>query len=62
MHSVKYVHWQDGDWWLGYLEEYPDYWTQGETLQDLVEHLKHHLRQIFPDSGITSAFVNVYHA
>ena len=40
MHSVKYVHWQDGDWWLGYLEEYPDYWTQGETLQDLVEHLK----------------------
>jgi len=40
MHSVKYVHWQDGDWWLGFLEEYPDYWTQGETLQDLVEHLK----------------------
>ena len=40
MHSVKYVHWQEGDWWLGYLEEYPDYWTQGETLQDLVEHLK----------------------
>jgi predicted RNase H-like HicB family nuclease len=40
MHAVKYVHWQEGDWWLGYLEEYPDYWTQGETLQDLVEHLK----------------------
>jgi predicted RNase H-like HicB family nuclease len=40
MHSVKYVHWQEGDWWLGYLEEYPDYWTQGDTLQDLVEHLK----------------------
>jgi hypothetical protein len=40
MHSVKYVHWQEGDWWLGYLDEYPDYWTQGETLQDLVEHLK----------------------
>ena len=40
MHSVKYVHWQEGHWWLGYLEDYPDYWTQGETLQDLVEHLK----------------------
>ena len=40
MHSVKYVHWQEDNWWLGYLEEYPDYWTQGETLQDLVEHLK----------------------
>ena len=40
MHSVKYVHWQEDNWWLGYLEDYPDYWTQGETLQDLVEHLK----------------------
>ena len=40
MHSVKSVHWQDGDWWLGYLEEYQDCWTQGETLQDLVENLK----------------------
>jgi predicted RNase H-like HicB family nuclease len=40
MHSVKYVHWQERDWWLGYLEEYPDYWTQGETLEDLVDHLK----------------------
>lgn len=40
MQSVKYVHWQEGDWWLGYLEEYPDYWTQGETLADLIEHLK----------------------
>lgn len=22
------------------LQEYPDYWTQGETLDDLKEHLK----------------------
>ena len=40
MHTIKYVHWQEGEWWLGYLEEYPDYWTQGESLADLVEHLK----------------------
>jgi len=40
MQSVKYIHWQEGDSWLGYLEEYPDYWTQGETLPDLIEHLK----------------------
>ena len=26
--------------WLGYLEEFPDYWTQGESLADLQEHLK----------------------
>lgn len=40
MQSVKYVYWQDDDAWLGYLQEYPDYWTQGETLDDLKEHLK----------------------
>jgi predicted RNase H-like HicB family nuclease len=26
--------------WLGHLEEFPDYITQGETLDDLKEHLK----------------------
>jgi hypothetical protein len=36
--------------------------TLGFVMSDYVEHLKHHLRQIFPDSGIKSAFVNVYHA
>jgi len=40
MQTVKYVHWQDGEFWLGYLDDYPDYWTQGETLDDLLEHLR----------------------
>jgi predicted RNase H-like HicB family nuclease len=40
MPTIKYVYWQEDDWWIGYLEEYPDYWTQGETLDDLVEHLR----------------------
>ena len=35
----KYVYWQDDDIWLGYLEEYPDYWTQGETEAELKENL-----------------------
>ena len=38
--AIKYVHWQENDSWLDYLEEYPDYWTQGDSLVDLVEHLK----------------------
>lgn len=33
------VYWQEDGCWLGYLEEFPDYWTQGETLEDLEEHL-----------------------
>jgi predicted RNase H-like HicB family nuclease len=40
MNTVKYVHWQEGDGWLGYLQEYPDYWTQGDTLDDLLDHLR----------------------
>lgn len=35
----KYIYWQDDDMWLGYLEEYPDYWTQGETEEQLRENL-----------------------
>lgn len=26
--------------WLGYLEEFPDYWTQGTSLEELQKHLK----------------------
>lgn len=40
MHTVKYIYWQEDDAWLGYLQEYPDYWTQGGTLDDLIEHLQ----------------------
>lgn len=40
MNVVKIVFWEEDGAWLGYLQDYPDYWTQGETLDDLKEHLK----------------------
>jgi hypothetical protein len=40
MQTVRFVHWEDGGAWIGYLQDYPDYWTQGETLDDLKDHLK----------------------
>jgi predicted RNase H-like HicB family nuclease len=40
MQRVRFVYWQEDDAWIGYLEEYPDNWTQGSTLDDLQEHLK----------------------
>jgi predicted RNase H-like HicB family nuclease len=40
MEIQKYVHWQENDMWLGYFEEYPDYMTQGTTLEELKENLK----------------------
>lgn len=39
MHTQKYVYWQDDDTWLGFFEEYPDYWTQGATMEELEENL-----------------------
>jgi predicted RNase H-like HicB family nuclease len=40
MSAVKIVVWEEEGGWLGYLQDYPDYWTQGDTLEDLKEHLK----------------------
>jgi hypothetical protein len=40
MQTVKVVVWEEEGGWLGYLEEYPDYWTQGDSLDDLREHLR----------------------
>ncbi|KYC40832.1 hypothetical protein WA1_24735 [Scytonema hofmannii PCC 7110] len=39
METKKYVYWQDEEMWIGYLEEYPDYWTQAETEDELKENL-----------------------
>jgi hypothetical protein len=40
MQTVKIVYWQEEGGWLGYLQDYPDYWTQGDSLEDLRDHLK----------------------
>ena len=40
MMLLKYRYWQDDEMWLGYLEEYPDYMTQGENMEELLENLK----------------------
>ena len=37
--SLEYTYWQDEDMWLGYLEKYPDYMTQGFTIDELKENL-----------------------
>ncbi len=38
--KLKFIYWKDDYYWLGYLEEYPDYMTQGESFEDLKENLK----------------------
>ena len=40
MATARYVYGQSGTYWIGYFEEFPDYMTQGESLEDLQEHLR----------------------
>lgn len=44
--KVKFIYWQDENFYLGYLEDYPDYVTQGESFEDLKEHLKDIYKEI----------------
>ncbi|MFQ5853790.1 MAG: type II toxin-antitoxin system HicB family antitoxin [Candidatus Binatia bacterium] len=40
METKKFVYYQENDMWVGWLEEYPDYRSQGKTLAELKENLK----------------------
>jgi predicted RNase H-like HicB family nuclease len=40
MDTLKFVYYQEGDMWVGWLEEFPDYRTQGASLDELKENLK----------------------
>jgi hypothetical protein len=39
MTTQKYLDWQDEEMLIGYLLDYPDYWTQAVTDQELKENL-----------------------
>ncbi len=39
MKNTGFTYWQDGNDWIGYLDEFPDYQTQGTSLEDLRAHL-----------------------
>jgi hypothetical protein len=39
--KTRYTYWKEPDGrYLGFLNSYPDHWTQGENLEDLQEHLR----------------------
>ena len=39
MEKKNYTYWQDENMWLGYLDDYPDYMTQGTSIEELQENL-----------------------
>ncbi len=38
--TSEYMVWEDGEGFLGYLNKYPDYQTQGHSRKELIENLK----------------------
>lgn len=46
MKTLRYTFWQDGEFFLGFLNDYPDYETQGLSKDELVENLKDLLKDI----------------
>lgn len=40
MKTVKFTYWQDGSYYLGFLNDYPDYQTQGMSKEELISNLK----------------------
>lgn len=46
MKTLRYTFWQDGEFFLGFLNDYPDYETQGYSKEDLVANLKELLKDV----------------
>ena len=43
--KLQFIYYQEGEMWVGWLEEYPDYHTQGVSFDEL----KDNLRDIYQD-------------
>lgn len=39
MRTLEYTFWKDGEFYIGHLNDYPDYETQGYSKEDLAENL-----------------------
>jgi hypothetical protein len=40
METIKFGYYQENDLWVGWLDEFPDYRTQGVSLDELKKNLK----------------------
>jgi hypothetical protein len=40
MKTASFTYWQDGDYYLGFLNDYPDYQTQGMSKEELLNNLR----------------------
>ena len=50
--KAAFTYWKEDDGrYLGYLNDYPDHWTQGDDLEDLKEHLRD-LHELFGSEDV----------
>jgi len=49
MKTIRYTYWKDGNYYIGYLNDYPDYQTQGVSKEELIDNLKELLKDIESD-------------
>jgi hypothetical protein len=40
MRNLKFTWWRDGEYYIGYINDYPEYHTQGFSKEELIENLK----------------------
>ncbi len=40
MRTLEYTFWQDGEFFIGHLNDYPDYETQGYSKDELLKNLR----------------------
>ncbi len=46
MRTVQYTFWQDGEFFIGHLNEYPEYQTQAHSKHELLANLRDLLADI----------------
>lgn len=46
MRTIKYTFWQDAEFLIGYLNDYPDYHTQAYSKDELLDNLRDLLSDI----------------
>lgn len=40
MKTIQFTFWQEDDFFIGFINDYPDYQTQGESKEELIDNLK----------------------
>ena len=46
MKKISFTYWRDGKFYIGFLNQYPDYQTQAKTKNELTGNLKDLLKDI----------------